>query len=144
ALMPIALFESELEMPFPHHPRRPRRFHRRRDKGRLRISITEWLQHFMPMQQIEVDFRQPDFSVEVQAWSEPFVRQLPAHGIQKLLAEFRQIFFVQTHPCRHFVPAKFFQRSAGFAEGPHDRTTLDTASASFSSAALVKSDNNRR
>src|ERR1700704_1066167 len=131
-------------MPFPHHSRWARRFHRRRDKDRLRISIAEWLQHFVPVQQIEVDLRQPYFCVEVQSWSEPLVRQLPAHGIQKLLAKFRQIFFAQTHSCRHFVPAKFFQRSAAYAEGPHDRTTLDAATASFSSAALVKPDDDRR
>src|SRR6476620_7566396 len=131
-------------MPFPDHPRWTRRFHRRGDKDRLWISITEWLQHFMPMQQIEVDLRQRYFRVEVQSWSEPFVRQLPAHRLHKLLAKFRQIFFAQTHSCSHFVPAKFFQRSAAFAEGPHHRTTLDTASASFSSAALVKPDDDRR
>src|SRR2546430_11710897 len=96
------------------------------------------------MQQIEVDLRQRYSRVEVQSWSEPLVRQLLAHGIQKLLAKFRQIFLAQTHSCRHFVPAKFFQRSAAFAEGPHDRTTLDTASASFSCTALVKPHYNRR
>ena len=31
------------------------------DKNRLRISITEWLQHLVPMQQIEVDLRQSLF-----------------------------------------------------------------------------------
>src|SRR2546421_11835460 len=131
-------------MPFPDQPRWAGRFHRRRDKDRLRISIAERLQHFVPMQQIEVDLRQRYFRVEVQSWSEPLVRQLPAYSIQKLLAKFRQIFFAQTHSCRHFVPAKFFQHFAAFAEGPHDRTTLDTTSASFSSAALVKSDNDCR
>src|SRR5436309_10343151 len=128
-------------MPFPHQPRWAGRFHRRRDSDRLRISIAERLQQFVPMQHIEVELRQRYFRVEVQSWSEPLVRQLPAYSIQKLLAKFRQIFFAQTHSCRHFVPAKLFQRSAAFAEGPHDRTTLDTATASFSSAALVKSDN---
>src|SRR5437868_15045073 len=118
-------------MTFPHHPRRPRRFHRRRDKDRLRISIAEWLQHFVPMQQIEVDLRQPYFRVEMQSWSEPLVRQLPAYSIQKLPAKFRQIIFAHTHSCCHFVPDTLFQHFTAFADVTHDRTPLDTTSASF-------------
>src|SRR5438094_108477 len=54
--------------------RGPSRLHRARDKAWLRIYVTEGFQHFVPMQQIEVDRRQRDFSVEVQARTKPFVR----------------------------------------------------------------------
>src|SRR5436190_1085869 len=49
-------------MPLPDYPRWPSRLHRGRDKDWLRISVTEGLQHFVPMQQIEVDLRQRNFT----------------------------------------------------------------------------------
>ena len=69
-------------MPFSDDPRRPGCFDPRTNENRLRIAVPERLQHLVPMQQIEVDLRQRYFRVEVQSWSEPFVRQLPARGIQ--------------------------------------------------------------
>ena len=53
-------------MPFPDHQRWAGRFHPEETR-RLRISMTERLQHFVPAEQIEVDLPQRYFLIQLES-----------------------------------------------------------------------------
>ena len=54
-------------MSVPDDSRRPGCFYRGTNENRLRIAVPEWLQHFVPVQQIKVDLVQSDFGIEMQS-----------------------------------------------------------------------------
>jgi hypothetical protein len=72
--MTIALPQTKDEVFVVHHARRRDWRHIAREKERLRISISERLQHFMPAQEIDIDFAKPELVVQTQTGLQSFFR----------------------------------------------------------------------
>src|SRR6266508_1707812 len=56
ASMIIALTQPQNAMFCVHHPRRRHRLYFAREKKRRRISVAEWLEHFVPSEKIAIKF----------------------------------------------------------------------------------------
>jgi hypothetical protein len=92
AAMTIALPQTKDEMLLVHDSRRRDWRHITRQKNRLPISISERLQHFMPVQEIDVDFVEPKLVIQMEAaLLRLFGKQL-ARSVTKLFGKRAEFF----------------------------------------------------
>ena len=72
-----------------------------------------------------------------------FVGQHLARLLAKGIRERSEILLAKTEPCRHFVPAKFFQKPFATLQRLHHRKTIDAPPAAFARPARIESNHNR-
>jgi hypothetical protein len=73
ALMIIPLTQPQDQMLLLYLLRRRNRFYVARNKEWLRISVTEWLQHLVPAEKIEVKLGKEQLVIDAQAGLQTFI-----------------------------------------------------------------------
>src|SRR5437763_16641861 len=79
---------------------------------RLRVSVSKWLQHFVPAQEFDVDLGECQLVVEFQTRLQRFIRKKLARGVIKSLGKHIEVFLAHCQSGRHFMSAEFFKKSA--------------------------------
>src|SRR5262249_3707562 len=101
------------------------------------------LQHFMPVQEIDVHVREGQFMVQPQAGLQGVFGKKFARGAAKCLSKTIEIFFVQCQARSHFVSTEFFKQSAATLQRVNEIEPSDASSASFPHTVVVETDHNR-
>src|SRR5262245_9145619 len=123
-----------------HYPRRRDRLHVACKEKRLWISISKWLQHFVPAQKLYIDLCERQLMVQSHARLQSFFGKNAARHFAKSLGKMFEIFFVQCKARGHFVPAKFVESLSAATQRFDQIQPLDASSASFADSILVKAD----
>src|SRR5512133_675623 len=100
--MAIALTQTKDEMFFVDDPGKRDRLDLARKEKRLGISISKWLQHFVPAQKIYIDLRKPQLMVQSHARLKSFFGKDFARNFAKCPSKEVEIFLVQCKARGHF------------------------------------------
>src|SRR5207302_7047726 len=144
AVMITSLAQSQLKMFFADNSGRSNRFDFSRKKQRLRISVAEWLEHFVPAEKIEIQFAKIDLVINLQSRLQIFIRQKLARDLPKLLGEKIDILLLNRQACRHFVTAVFVDLVGAATQRRNEIEAFDAATASFADTAFIKTNDDRR
>jgi hypothetical protein len=107
--MTIALTQTKDEMLFVDYPGKCDRLDLARKEKRLEISVSKWLQHFVPPQKIYIDLRECQLMVQSHARSKSFFRKNFTCSFAKCFRKEVEIFLVQCKTRGHFVSAEFVE-----------------------------------
>ena len=140
AAMAIALTQTKDEMLIVHYPRRGHRLDLAREEKRLGISISKWLQHFVPAQKIYIDLRERQLMVQSHARLKSFFGKKFTRSFAKSFSKDVEILLVQRKTRRHFVPAEFVESLCTAAQRFDQIQPFNASSASFADSVLVEAD----
>src|SRR6516225_11449207 len=94
----ISLPEPQLQMFFADHPRLHNRFNLSREENGLRIPIAERLQHFVPVEKSEIQFREIHFVIDLESRLQIVIRQKLARDLTKLFGKKTDILLLNRQP----------------------------------------------
>src|ERR1051326_5097847 len=139
----ILLPQYERQMIFADKAWSQNLFDSSREEQRLWITIAEWLEHFVPAQKIEIQFRKTDLVVDTKPWLQIFIGQPLTRDGTELIREKIDILFPNGETSGHFVSAVLVQLFGAKCERVHEVQSLDTAPASFTHAIIINADDDR-
>ena len=126
---------------FEHSRRRDRLDFARKEK-RLRISISERLQHFVPAQKIDIDLGERQLMIESQARLQMLHQKEARARHAKCFGKAIEIFLAQRKPAAISCPPNFSSVSAQRVQRFDQVQSFDASSASLADAVLVETDHN--
>src|ERR1700693_333861 len=131
-------------MVFTNNPRRDRRIYPTREKERLGIAVAKRLKHFVPTQEIEIQFGKTNLVIESKSRLQIVVRQKLTGDSAELLRKKIDILFMNRQTGSHFVSAVFLELALAMTQRLYQVKTLDAATASFAESILVKTNHDCR
>src|SRR6267378_645736 len=120
------------------------RFNAPRKKNRLGVPVAKRSQHFVPAEKIEVQLREGDLVIELQARLQIFIRQKFAGRSTELFREKIDILLLDGQARGHFVSAVLVDLVRASSQCLDQIKAFNATATSFTDASFVKTDDNCR